>query len=167
VRISRGEIEEADLGLAPLIDVVLLLLIFFLVTTSFAAPRIPLELPGAASAEAPRPAELTVVLTAGSGLYLDETPVTLEELDLALDPLAPDTALELRADAAVTHGRVIRVLDLAREHGLTELGVAVTDASTARSGNASPGGRGAAESGRDAPPAASGASAEPRERETQ
>jgi len=128
VRFAQAETETAELGLAPLIDVVLLLLIFFLVTTSFATPRIPLELPGAQSAEPPRPTRHTVVLTAAGGLYLDEAPVTLDALGERL--AAPDEGgaereLELRADREVPHGRVVEVLDRARRSGIEAVGVAV------------------------------------------
>lgn len=117
--------EEAELGLAPLIDVVLLLLIFFLVTTSFATPRIPLELPGASSGEPPKAAKLSVVLTADGGLFLDEEPVDLETLGVRFGAAEPDTDLELRADEAVPHGRVVGVLDRARENGIVDIAVAV------------------------------------------
>jgi len=128
VRLAHHDTEAAELGLAPLLDVVLLLLIFFLVTTSFATSRIPLELPGAESAEAPRHSKLVVVLTTDGGLFLDEVAITPALLDGRLAEAShaePGLDLELRADRAVSHGRVVEILDLARSHGIEAVGIAV------------------------------------------
>jgi len=127
VRITRAsDQEEASLGLAPLIDVVLLLLIFFLVTSSFAQPRIPLDLPRAESGEAPVPRSLTVTLTAEGGLHIDERSASLDALAALLEERAEgETDLLVRADEEVGHGRVVEVLDLARRHAVEKLGIAV------------------------------------------
>jgi len=145
VRLSRGDVEEAELGLAPLIDVVLLLLIFFLVTTSFATPRIPLELPGAASAEPPRDVPFTVVLTSGGGLFLDDAPATLADLEARLVGVSQHIDPAIRAVHVHIHGVGKRFfdgygvvgaqeLDRARARGVTAIGIAVDarapDAST-------------------------------------
>lgn len=127
MRIARPEDEEASLGLAPLIDVVLLLLIFFLVTSSFATPRVPLELPPAQTGEAPGPAGLTVTLSEDGGLRIDDRQASLSELEQALDAVAgPEAELLLRADRQVPHGRVVEVLDLARRHAVEQIGIAVS-----------------------------------------
>jgi len=127
VRIARhADEEEAGLGLAPLIDVVLLLLIFFLVTSSFAKPEVPLDLPPAETGEAPTPSSLVVTLTEDGALRIDDRPASPAELGERLASAAgPETDLLLRADEAVPHGRVVEVLDLARRHAVSKIAIAV------------------------------------------
>lgn len=127
MRIARPADEEAGLGLAPLIDVVLLLLIFFLVTSFFAKPQVPLELPPAETGEAPSPASLTVTLTDDGALRIDDRPASPDELSALLAQEAgPDTDLLVRADEAVPHRRVVEVLDLARRHAVSKIALAVS-----------------------------------------
>jgi len=130
VRFARAQDEEAGIGLAPLVDVVLLLLIFFLVTTSFREPEIPLSLPRATTGEASGPERVVVSLAENGALRVDGRPVDLEALDAYLTERAGGDAaggfaLEVRADQAVRHGRVVEVLDLARRRGVERLGIAV------------------------------------------
>ncbi len=127
MRIARASEEEASLGLAPLIDVVLLLLIFFLVTSSFARPEIPLDLPTAESGSAPAPESLVVSLTREGSLRIEDREASLEELAAQLGAGLPsETQLVIRADKQVIHERVVEVLDLAREHDVAKLAIAVT-----------------------------------------
>lgn len=127
MRFARHADEEAGIGLAPLIDVVLLLLIFFLVTTSFREPQLPLSLPRAATGEAGGPERVVVSLGEDGALRVDGRPMDLQGLDayLAESLEAGPPALELRADEEVLHGRVVEVLDLARRRGVETLGIAV------------------------------------------
>ncbi len=133
MRLAADDLEEAQLGLAPLLDVVLLLLIFFLVTTSFAAPRMDLELPEAQSGEIASPSLVVVTVEAAGGLGLDGEAVTTAELAerfaSAADAAAGVTELVVRADTEARHGQVVEVLDLARSHGLTRVGIEVAAAS--------------------------------------
>ncbi len=129
MRFARVEDEEAGLGLAPLIDVVLLLLIFFLVTTSFTEPRLGIELPESKSAEAPGRATWQVTLAADGTTLLDGEKIDSSGLEDAFERAADDEAeLELRADKSVEHGRVVEVLGLARSQGVTRIGIAVSPA---------------------------------------
>ena len=129
MRIARPEEEEASLGLAPLIDVVLLLLIFFLVTSSFAKPRIPLDLPPAETGEAPEPPSFVITLTLDGGLLIGEEPASLDALGTTLAAEGgPETELLLRADEQVPHVRVVEVLDLARRHDVENVSIAVAGA---------------------------------------
>lgn len=126
MRWTRHAEEEASLGLAPLIDVVLLLLIFFLVASSFVQPRLPLDLPEASTGEAPGPESLVVSLTEDGELRLGEEATQVEALARALEHQAgPETQLLIRADERVPHGRVVEVLDVARGIELGGIGIAV------------------------------------------
>lgn len=130
MRFGQQQEGEASIGLAGLIDVVLLLLIFFLVTTSFAERKIALELPDAENTEPSEGAKLVVTLTKDGGIAVDEEPVSEEQLELRLQAAAgPEAELEVRADDAVNHGRVVDLLDVAREYGITNIGIAVSGGS--------------------------------------
>ena len=117
------EQENGTLGLTPLVDVVFLLLIFFVVTTSFSEPRLALVLPEAETAESAQDSTLLVLtLTREGVLEVDGQPAPWEELDATIARAAPEVdGLELRADEAVPHGRVVSVLDRARAHEIVNV----------------------------------------------
>ncbi|MEM7410335.1 MAG: biopolymer transporter ExbD [Myxococcota bacterium] len=128
MRIARGvEAEDNGMGLTPLIDVVFLLLIFFIVATSFNEPRLSLELPAAETAAMSEPVEAVRVEIRNSGeIVVDGETTTLLDLDSLFAKRAGDVdVVELRAELAVPHGSVVEVLDRARAHGLTEVSIAV------------------------------------------
>ncbi len=130
MQFPREEAEEGGLGITPLVDVVLLLLIFFLVTTSFTEPRMALELPEAASGEASTEQPiLTVTLGEDGSLRLGDEEVDLSGLATRLAELEvpEEEELELRAGDQVAHGRVVEVLDLARQAGIGRIGISVRE----------------------------------------
>ncbi|TVR02195.1 MAG: biopolymer transporter ExbD [Deltaproteobacteria bacterium] len=122
--------EESAPDLTPLIDVVFLLLIFFLVTATFAQRDrsvVPVDLPDSATGEAPSEREqITLILRADGSVLLQRTGQQLEER-LAPDALRqrlttlhqedPAAVLFLRGDRDVRYGEVMGLLDLAREVG--------------------------------------------------
>lgn len=135
MKLEAEAVEEANLGLAPLLDVVLLLLIFFLVTTSFTAPRLDLELPEAVTGAIAGPPQQVVEITADGSLRLDGEPTDLEALGahFAASAEADELAeMVIRAADATRHGQVIEILDLARSHGLTHVGIEVAAAPRTR-----------------------------------
>lgn len=126
MRFTRPKTDEANGNIAPLLDVVLLLLIFFMVTTSFADRQLPLDLPKANSG-ASSDAESTVVTIDVEGTYsLDGKALSEPELTTLLETLAlQERNLEIRADSAARHGHVVRLLDLAKRVDLTRVGIVV------------------------------------------
>ena len=126
MQFSKPTAAETQTNIAPLLDVVLLLLIFFMVTTSFADRQIPLDLPSAQSGS-PQATEAAVVAIDAKGtLMLDGEPISEAELTSLLETLAlQERDLEIRADTAARHGYVVRVLDLAKRVGLTRVGIVV------------------------------------------
>lgn len=124
--------EEPTLNLTPLIDVVFLMLIFFVVTTTFAPQQAQLsvDLPTAREAESTAEAPLVVSVNA-DGEYavgsaaVDGSARLAQVLAEALDGRDPATVrVLLRADAAATHGRVAAVLDAAQALGIEDIGIA-------------------------------------------
>ena len=123
------EEETLDINLTPLIDIVFLLLIFFMVSTTFdTSAGISVSLPSAATSELQdRKEPLTIAISADNTLYLDEKPVTLEEVSAFFSEHArtgTNIKLIVRADKSADHGTVVAVMDRAKEAGINKLAVA-------------------------------------------
>lgn len=139
--------RASGVEVTPLIDVVFLLLLFLMVSTSFARGALKLELPEAQAAPAElREADVEVRVSAAgaytvAGRALPGTGV--DALLAALSPLAgPAPRLVVLADAAASHQAVVRVLDAARRAGLRDVRLA-----TRPPREAGPGGTGGVETG--------------------
>lgn len=131
VRLADEDLgEDSQLNLAPMIDVVFLLLIFFMVATTFATleEQIDLDLPVAESGEAPIeiPDELIVDVDRDGNLFLAGSAVDEGALANLLQRTArrdPDTPVTVRGDEALNFGRIVAVLDLCRVAGLSNAGL--------------------------------------------
>ena len=115
-------------------DIIMNMFIFFFITFSFLATfnkakegQVDVSLPKATSASPPIARKnLFVSLTKDGGLFLDDTPVSLEQLKIRVQTeKSQDTELTLvvRADKEVQHGRVVEVMDVARKEGLNKLAI--------------------------------------------
>ncbi len=124
--------EEANLSMTPLIDVVLLLLIFYVVTTAFVDREIQLELSESeASAIPEEKKKFTVEIGQGGALALNGKATTIELLDRTIEIAAAADGIqsvEIRADRNVIHGRVVQVLGIVKKHGVDSIGIAVKQA---------------------------------------
>jgi len=114
--------------IAPLVDVVFLLVIFFAVSTTFLETSgIKLELPSSTSSARREAREIAVYLDADGKLSFDGEEITLEQLRQRL-PAALEAAeskvVVLRADTRTPHGQVVRIMDAARTAGADGLTVA-------------------------------------------
>ena len=133
MRLRRTERDDAHINLTPLIDVVFLLLIFFMVSTTFEREsEIRIELPEASAERQDRESETVAVwIDAGGRLYLDERPLDdarVSGVRAALEALAlPDSrpALTIAADARAPYQSVINVMDAAHQAGFVNLSLPV------------------------------------------
>ena len=131
MRFQQGEEEDAAIQLTSLIDVIFLLLIFFMLTTTFAdfTQRLDIELPEARAATTKeKQLKYTIELDFQGHIALNGEIVTLEVLDRTLHRDAGAGKVKgavLRADRGVTHGDVVRVLGIVRDSGIQEVGIAV------------------------------------------
>jgi biopolymer transport protein ExbD len=128
VQFRRTGNSPVEINIAPLVDVVFLLVIFFAVSTTFLETAgLELTLPTSSSSADSAPQEITVAVSSDGRLSLDGEP--LEEDSLAsdlrerLDGMDKKLVL-LRADEDTPHGTVVRIMDLAREAGATGLTIA-------------------------------------------
>lgn len=124
----KTALEKGRLDVAPLVDVVLLLLIFFMLTSSFITPSgLRVDLPSASAVEPQDRDHLTVVISEDSEIFIEEQPVPLEDLQdrLAASLAAfPGRTLILKADRGSRHGTVVRVMSLARDLGWEKMAIA-------------------------------------------
>jgi biopolymer transport protein ExbD len=125
---NRAGGEEPEINMAPLIDMVFILLIFFLVTTSFVRESgVNVERPMASTAQAKEKGALMIGVRTDGVLFIDHRQVDLRsvrglvERFLAEDPKG---AVVIVADRASATGRVIEVLDQARLAGAKDVAVA-------------------------------------------
>lgn len=103
---------------SSLTDIVLLLLIFFLLTSQFVVKTgVKVKLPGSKQNEQSAPAKIIVSITSDGVLYLGNEKVASQELPAKLSNLKKETKeqnLIIRADKAVNIDRVIQVIDAAK-----------------------------------------------------
>ncbi len=130
MRFTRGRKEEEPrLGIAPLIDIVFLLLIFFMVTSHFdLASGVRLQLPEMSGRlpEEPRE-EITVVIDREGSIHLEGGRVDRGALEERLRARVRSRGLEriiLQADRETLHGTVLGIIDLARNAGVRSVIIA-------------------------------------------
>lgn len=118
-------LRRATVPLAPMLDVLFLLLIFFATTSSYRAleQQINVNLPLSQTAGSAQPSahEVLVNISSTGELVVNGRTVGLEELRSMLAELArdyPNDRLIIRGDQSVAYGRVIAVMDAARAAGL-------------------------------------------------
>lgn len=115
-------------ALVPLLNVWLLLVGWVLLGPVFTtAAAVPLQLPGAVTAEAVGNASVVITLTSQSLLYLNDRLIAAEELRTALAPLVRQgQTVLIKADALVPIGQLAALWDTCRQLGATRIAMATT-----------------------------------------
>ena len=141
---AGGALQEADdaitgINVTPLVDITLVLLIIFMVTTKIVMnSSVPLDLPKAATGTSDVQVVFSIVKAADGQTVVDGKRQTNDDaiLQLARDAAAqhPDLRAVIKADAAVTHGRVIHVLDLLKQAHVNKIAFGVTPVTTQAGG---------------------------------
>jgi biopolymer transport protein ExbD len=121
--------EEPRLDMTPMVDVVFLLLIFFMISTTFVeSPGISIKLPESSSQTIDRePKELKVYLSQEGDIYHGEKKISIDDFKNLLfehQADAKQTTVLLLADQESRHGKVVILMDLARDAGFTKLAIA-------------------------------------------
>ncbi len=130
-----GGAQDSDdaitgINVTPLVDITLVLLIIFMVTAKIIVSQsVPLDLPKAASGGQVQ-SVFSIVLVADGSTQVDSKAVANDDAIFALAKDAGTKNSELRAvikaDTAVPHGRVIHVLDLLKQAGVTKIAFGVS-----------------------------------------
>lgn len=122
--------EQAGIGLTSLIDIVFLLLIFFMVTSSFIEieRKLNIELPEAKAADVEKKKEKPILIEMDrrGRITLDGQKVSLSGLEASLKKRqGKRTIATVRADRRLSHGKVTAVLGICREAGIRDIGISV------------------------------------------
>ncbi len=124
IKIRERRRKRPSINITSLIDVMFLLLIFFMVSTTFAEhPSIKLELPKAQTGEANSLAPLVLSLDKSGRMFLNGVAIDEGSLRAQLQKAAskPNATLVLRADKNVPYGFVIHAMDISRQCGIRRI----------------------------------------------
>lgn len=140
--------EEPEINVTSLIDVVLLLVVFFMLSSSFQTQgRLHVQLPRASSVPVQQRADALVVTVTAAGAYevdgrelINASPDTLRTAILRTAGSLPrTTVVTLRADGRATQQTVVTAMDVLGQLGFTHMAIATVDQpTTQQSGAASP-----------------------------
>ncbi|QFI39998.1 biopolymer transporter ExbD [Moritella marina ATCC 15381] len=126
-RFSRNNSDALTVDLTPMIDMVFILLIFFLVTASFNKMNaIDINRPDGATNDVQGAVSLVVSIDAENGVWIEGEPVDIRKLRSRVKTLSggDHTSVMLNADRSVDTGRLIEVLDQVRLAGVDNVAVA-------------------------------------------
>ena len=117
--------RKVIINITSLIDVIFMLLLFFMISSTFLEqPGIKLELPAAKTSANTEAQEYALTVDKKGQLFLNRQPLAMDDLEAEIRKTLPkmkDGALVLRADQEISHGLVVRVMDLAKRAGVKKL----------------------------------------------
>jgi biopolymer transport protein ExbD len=129
--LSSGKSRAGIVGInvTPLVDVVLVLLVIMMVSANYiVSQNLRVDLPKTSSSDEPAASPATVTVTADGALHYNERTVTEADLRGQLQALGarnPEAVLVVSADQRAAHGRGVRVMDIARDVGVTRFAISV------------------------------------------
>ncbi len=128
MRYRARQEEEQRVDISPLIDMVFILLIFFMVSTTFVRDmNLDLERPAASSAEVASTKAIRLYIDSNGDTYLDGQPIRLWVIQSRLREMMQSSGSEqilVVTDEDVPSGRLVEVVDQARRAGAGDVGVA-------------------------------------------
>lgn len=129
MRFKMKKEEEMTTGIAPLVDIVFLLLLFFAITYHFdIASGVRIDLPKVTQKAADNETEkVTLIVNKSAEVFLMGKKLDLEELEKELQALVEERVylrVVLQADKDVSHGKVVEIMDVAKNAGINSVIIA-------------------------------------------
>ncbi|RUO40599.1 biopolymer transporter ExbD [Aliidiomarina taiwanensis] len=122
------EEEEATLDMTPMLDIVFIMLIFFIVTTSFVKEAgIDVNRPEASQATSKPSANIFIAVRENGEVWMDRRQVDVERVAANLERLLaeqPTDMVVIQADDNAKHGIVVKVMDQIKEAGIAQISIA-------------------------------------------
>ena len=123
---ARVEAGLRQIDIAPLIDCIFLLLIFFMLTSSFIViPGVNVKLPKALAPEEIDVRSLTVVISSEDIVYLEGKPLTVKEVENFIKK-GKFASIFIKADRDASLGVVVKIWDVCKRFGIEKIGIATT-----------------------------------------
>ena len=122
----RAKRRGLSISMAPLIDMVFLLLIFFLLSSSFVQPSIKLQLPTAMNTEKEKRQEIILTVDRNRSIYVNLEKVSERSLGLKLEEKmaeAGENVITFRCDKRIPWGFAVKIMDIAKQAGARDINV--------------------------------------------
>ena len=120
--------EDAQIDLTSMLDIVFIMLIFFIVTSSFVRESgVDVNRPSASNASAKASAGIFVAITANNDIYIDQRVIDAERVEATLERLLidqPEASLVIQADEHAYNGTVVTVIDADKGAGSSNIALA-------------------------------------------
>ncbi|MGL6259602.1 ExbD/TolR family protein [Vibrio sp. WXL103] len=120
--------DEAQVDLTSMLDIVFIMLIFFIVTSSFVRESgVEVNRPQASNVVSQKDAGIFVAITSANDIYIDKRMVDVERVQATLEHLLldkPDASLVIQADEHAYNGTVVKVMDAAKGAGVVNIALA-------------------------------------------
>ena len=130
IKSERIRRKKILINITPLIDVLFLLLIFFIVSSTFLEqPAVTVELPSAYTSQPEKVRQYVITVTKSGDIFINDIAYPLAELKSHLRDIAQEKdekTIILKADSSAPYGIIIDVIDTARQCGLTKI-IALTE----------------------------------------
>ncbi len=125
---QRTTQDEAQVDLTSMLDIVFIMLIFFIVTSSFVKESgVEVNRPKATHATEQKQAGIFVAITASNDIFIDQRQVDIERVQASLEHLIsenPSRSLVIQADKLAFNGTVVQVMDAAKGAGIANIALA-------------------------------------------
>jgi biopolymer transport protein ExbD len=120
--------EETGFDMTPMLDIVFIMLIFFIVTTSFVKEAgVDVSRPSAQTAERKERGNILIAITADNQVWIDKRQIDIRAVRANVERLHaenPEGSVIIQADKASTNGTLISVIDQARLAGVSNVSIA-------------------------------------------
>jgi biopolymer transport protein ExbD len=120
MRLPQEPETPSQINIVPMIDVIFAILTFFIMSTLYLSRSegLPVNLPGASTAQSQPQSQTVVTIDASGNLALNRQPIALDALEAQVRALAltgQQPFVVINADQGVTHGKVVTVMDRLRK----------------------------------------------------
>jgi len=120
--------EESNIDITPMIDVVFIMLIFFIVTASFVKESgIDVNRPEASTAVTKERANILVAISANDEIWIDKRRIDARSIRAVIERMHaqnPQGSVVIQADKRSTNDKLVKVMDAAREAGVYNIAIA-------------------------------------------
>ena len=134
MKVSNRKKRGVAVDLTPMIDVVFQLILFFLVSTTFALlPAINVNLPESSTAQGAEIAGITITMQSNGKMWFNDEQVSLKTLGQKLASFdtegkkKDEYPVTLEADENVTNGSIVKIFDILREQGFVSINLRTSD----------------------------------------